>query len=153
MVNDDNLADECLCDRWWVVRVTHDLASPYLILSYAADVEPNVVSRFCFGHSYVVCLDRLALADLPGRHENHFVSVLQHSRLDPSHRDSPDSGYGVDVLDGNSQWLVERLSRWNIASNASSMLRPLYHGVLALFFVRLSLNHPLVGTKLILETS
>src|SRR6266568_717825 len=47
------------------------------------------------------------------RHEDHFVPILQHSRLDPSHRDSPDSGYGVNVLDWNSQWLVERLGRWN----------------------------------------
>src|SRR6266851_470384 len=113
MVNDNNLANECLCDRWRIVRVTHDLASPNLILCDTADVEPNVVSRFCFGHSNVVGLDRLALADLPGRHEDHLVPVLQHSRLDPSHRDSPDSGYGVDVLDGNSQWLVERLRWWN----------------------------------------
>src|SRR5216684_7025108 len=113
MVNDDNLADECLCDRRWVVRVTHDLASPYLILGYTADVEPNVVSRFCLGHSNVVGLDRLALADLSGRHEDHLVPVLQHSRLDPSDWYSPDSGYGVDVLDGNSQWLVERLRWWN----------------------------------------
>src|SRR3989442_2720571 len=113
MVNDDNLADECLCDRWWVVRVTHDLASPYLILGYTTDVEPNVISRFRFGHSNVVCLDRLAFSDLPRRHEDHLVSILQHSRLDASNRDGPDSGYRVNVLDGNSQWLVERLGWWN----------------------------------------
>src|SRR2546426_3099683 len=113
MVDDDNLADECLCDRWRVVCVTHDLASPYLILCDTADVEPNVVSRFCFGHSNVVCLDRLAFSDLSGRHEDHLVSVLQYSRLDASYRDSPDSGYRVNVLDGNSQWLVERLRWWN----------------------------------------
>ena len=61
----------------------------------------------------MVCLDRLALADFARRHEDHFVSVLQDARLDPSHRDSPDSGNGVNVLDWNSQWLVERLGRWN----------------------------------------
>src|SRR6267143_742870 len=113
MVNDNNLADEGLCDRWWVVSVTHYLASPNLILCNTTDVEPYVVSRFSFRHSNVMSLDRLALSDLPGRHEDHFVSVLQHSRLDASYRHSPDSGYGVDVLDWNSQWLVERLSRWN----------------------------------------
>src|SRR5260370_32929117 len=113
MVNDDNLADECFCDRWWVVRVTHDLASPNLIPGDASYVEPDVVSAFCFGHSNVVCLDRLAFSDLPGRHEDHLVSVLQDSRLDASNRDGPDSGYRANVLDGNSQWLVKRLWWWN----------------------------------------
>src|SRR6267143_229385 len=113
MVNDDNLTDECLCDRWWVVGVTHDFASPYLVLCDASYVEPDVVSGFCFGHSNVVRLDRLAFSDLPGRHEDHLVSVLQDSRLDASNRDSPDSGYGVNVLDRNSQRLVERLRWWN----------------------------------------
>src|SRR5438309_6650870 len=113
MIDDDDLADECFCDSRWVVRVTHDLASPNLILSNTTDVEPNVVSGFSLRHSNVVGLDRLALADFAGGHEDYLVSVLQYSSLDPSYRDSPDSGYGVDVLDWNSQWLVERLGRWN----------------------------------------
>src|SRR6266571_3395376 len=113
MVNDDDLADECFCDGGWVVRVAHDFASPNLILCNTTDVEPNVVSGFSFSHSDMVRLDRLALANFARRHEDHFVPILQHSRLDPSHRDSPDSGYGVNVLDWNSQWLVERLGRWN----------------------------------------
>src|SRR5438309_2022074 len=58
-------------------------------------------------------LDESAVADFEERHEDYLVSVLQYSSLDPSYRDSPDSGYGVDVLDWNSQWLVERLGRWN----------------------------------------
>src|SRR6266550_7874205 len=113
MVNDDDLADECLCDGGWVVRVAHDFASPNLILCNTTDVEPNVVSGFSFGHSDMVCLDRFALADFAGGHEDHFVTVLQYACLDPSHRDSPDSGYGVNVLDRNSQWLVKRLGWWN----------------------------------------
>src|SRR5437870_11362500 len=113
MVNDDDLADERLCDGGWVVRVAHDLASPNVILCNTTDVEPNVVSGFSFGHSNMVCLDRLALADFARRHEDHFVSVLQYARLDASDGNSPDSGNGVNVLDWNSQWLVERLGRWN----------------------------------------
>src|SRR5438309_6870226 len=113
MIDDDDLADECFCDSRWVVRVTHDLASPNLILSNTTDVEPNVVSGFSLRHSNVVGLDRLALADFAAGHEDYLVSVLQYSSLDPSYRDSPDSGYGVNVLDWNSQWLVERLGRWN----------------------------------------
>src|SRR6266851_2202279 len=113
MVDDDNLADERLCDRWRVVRVTHDLASPNLILRDTADVEPDVVSGFCLGHSNMVRLDRFALADFARGHEDHFVSVLQYSRLDASYRDGPDSGYRVNVLDGNSQWLIEGLGWWN----------------------------------------
>src|SRR2546430_17081645 len=113
MVNDDNLADECLCHSRWVVRVAHDFASPNLVLCDAPDVEPNVVPRLRFGHSNVVCLDRLAFSHLPRWHEDHLVSVLQYSRLDASYRDGPDSGYRVNVLDGNSQWLVERLWWWN----------------------------------------
>src|SRR3989441_1443646 len=113
MVNDDDLADECLRDRGRVVRVTHDLASPNLILRNTPNVEPNVVTRFSLGHSNMVRLDRLALADFARGHEDHFVPVLQHACLDPSHRDSPDSGYSVNVLDWNSQWLVKRLGRWN----------------------------------------
>src|SRR5437667_11379559 len=54
MVNDDDLADECLCHRGWVVRVTHNFASPNLILGNTTDVEPNVVSGFSFGHSNMV---------------------------------------------------------------------------------------------------
>src|SRR2546428_205762 len=59
MVNDDDLADECLRDGGRVVRVTHDLASPNLILRNTPNVEPNVVTRFSFGHSHMVRLDRL----------------------------------------------------------------------------------------------
>src|SRR6266550_4112029 len=113
MVNDDDLADERFCNRRWVVGVAHDLASTNLILCNTTDVEPNVVSGFSFSHSNMVRLDRLALADFARRHEDHFVPVLQYACLDPSHRDSPDSGNGVNVLDWNSQWLVERLGRWN----------------------------------------
>src|SRR3989442_4208387 len=125
MVDDDDLADECLCDRWRVVRVTHSLASPNLSLGNATDVEPDVVSGFSLGHSDMVCPDRLALADFARGHEGHLVPVLQHSSLDPSHWDSSDSGYGVNVLDWNSQWLVERLGRWN-----NSVKRVQYAGTL-----------------------
>src|SRR6266852_1925170 len=50
VVDDDDLAYECLCDSGWVVGVAHDFASPYLILGNSPDVEPNVVSGFSFGH-------------------------------------------------------------------------------------------------------
>src|SRR5436853_144081 len=105
MVDDDDLSDECFCDSGRVVCVAHDLASANLILCNTADVEPNVVSGFSFGHSDVVRLDRLALADFARGHEDDFVPVLQHSRLDPSNWDSPDSCYGVDVhlVDGYNQ--------------------------------------------------
>src|SRR5690242_21041638 len=98
MENYDDLADERFRDCGRVVRVTHDLASPDLILSDASDVEPDVVSGFCLSHSNVVRLDCLAFADFARGHEDDFVSVLQHSSLDPSDWDSPDSGYGVYVL-------------------------------------------------------
>src|SRR5947199_4873664 len=113
MVDDDDLANECLCDRRRVVSVAHNFPSTNLILGNTAYVEPYVVSGFRFGHSNMVRLDRLALADFARWHENHFVTVLQYARLDPSHRDSPDSGNGVNVLDRNSQRLVKRLGRWN----------------------------------------
>src|SRR5437667_3056525 len=113
MVNDDDLADESFCDCRRVVRAAHDFRSSNLVLCDTSDVEPDVVSGFSFAHSNVVGLDRLALADFARGHEDDFVPVLQHSRLDPSYRDCPDSGYGVNVLDWNSQWLVERLGWWN----------------------------------------
>src|SRR5712692_2926700 len=125
MVNDDDLADECLCDRGWVVSVTHYLASPNLILGNTAYVEPYVVSGFSFGHSNMVRLDRLALSDFARRHEDHLVPILQHSSLDPSHRDCPDSSYRVNVLDWNSQWLVERFRGRN-----NSVQRVQYAGTL-----------------------
>src|SRR2546422_732443 len=99
MVNDDDLADECLRDRGRVVRVTHDLASPNLILRNTPNVEPNVVTRFSLGHSNMVRLDRLALADFARGHEDHFVSVLQHSSLHPSHLDC----LVVHLVDGYNQ--------------------------------------------------
>src|SRR3989475_10323457 len=128
MVNDDNLADECLCHSRWVVRVAHDFASPNLVLCDAPDVEPNVVPRLRFGHSNVVCLDRLAFSRLPRWHEDHLVSVLQYSRLDASYRDGPDSGYRVNVLDGNSQWLVERFGWWNNSIERIQYARTLVPG-------------------------
>src|SRR5438876_1354730 len=87
MVDDDDLANECLCDRRRVVSVAHNFPSTNLILGNTAYVEPNVVSGFRFGHSNMVSLDRLALADFARWHEDHFVPVFQYARLDPSHWD------------------------------------------------------------------
>src|SRR2546421_2185386 len=125
MVDDDDLANECLCDRRRVVSVAHNFPSTNLILGNTAYVEPYVVSGFRFGHSNMVSLDRLALADFARWHEDHFVPVLQYARLDPSHWDSADSGYGVDVLDWNSQWFVKGLRGWN-----NSVQRIKYAGTL-----------------------
>src|SRR5437016_5780613 len=95
MVDDDDLANECLCDRRRVVSVAHNFPSTNLILGNTAYVEPYV------------------------------VSVLQYARLDLAHWDSADSGYGVDVLDGNSQWFVKGLRGWN-----NSVQRIKYAGTL-----------------------
>src|SRR5205823_2751414 len=125
MVDDDDLADECLCDRGWVVRMAHDLASPNFILCNSTYVEPNVVSGFSLGHSDMVRFDRFALADFARWDVDHFVPVLQYVRLYYSYCGSADSGYGVDVLDWNSQWFVKGLRGWN-----NSVQRIKYAGTL-----------------------
>src|SRR5207253_10460963 len=70
MVDDDDLANECLCDRRRVVSVAHNFPSTNLILGNTAYVEPYVVSGFRFGHSNMVSLDRLALADFARWHRS-----------------------------------------------------------------------------------
>jgi len=92
MVNDDNLADECLCDRcglFFRVKTHEKPRSPNLILCDTADVEPNVVPVL-LGHS-TLCLDRRILRPSRKGMKITLSPVIQDSRLDASNRDGPDS--------------------------------------------------------------
>src|SRR5437016_6652586 len=109
MVDDDDLANECLCDRRRVVSVAHNFPSTNLILGNTAYVEPYVVSGFRFGHSDMVSLDRLTLADFPRCIENTFFPVFHFPLLNPSTWAIPDSGYVVTSWVGTFNGLVKGL--------------------------------------------
>ena len=106
VLKDDNLSGEFVCNRWWCFCWSTDIATTNISLTDTADVEADVISRYCLGDFFMVHLDGLDFSILIGGHEGDLHSLFHDTGLYPANGNCTNSADAVNILDGQAEWFV-----------------------------------------------
>src|SRR3989344_4724059 len=110
MVQDYQLCGKLCCNSWRIVNMPKHVSPCDVLLSYSADVESYVVSRFgnlqlLVVHLYCLHFSNNAFA-FPSRYYYDLVVKLHYSSFYSSNWNNSDSCDVVNVLDWQPQWKV-----------------------------------------------
>jgi len=107
VVHDDNLSlEDGNSGRWVVLGVSSDITTSDLLDGDVLDVESDVVSRGSLWDGLVVHFDGLDFSGESDWSEDDGHSWFHDTSFDTSDWNSSDTSDLVDVLEGNSEWLI-----------------------------------------------
>ena len=112
VVEQDDLGGEVVDTRRGIVLgVTGHVATTDILDRDVLDVETHVISRDTFLQLLVVHFHRLDFGGDVGRGESDDHSGGDGTRFDPTDRDGSDTRDLVDILQRETEWLVDRTDR------------------------------------------
>lgn len=113
IVQDNHLGCKASCFHWWVTfGVTRHTATMDIFDRHVLDIEGHVVPRKSFTQRFMVHFNRVYFSRNTDWSKGDHHAVFENTSLHSAHMDSTYTNNFIDVLDGQTQGLVNCMSWW-----------------------------------------